>query len=92
MRVNITQELINTHNHGAFSCPVAKAVQAVIGSDVAVNGSYINVWLNEDETITISCPLPIADWIGRYDGREEVVPFSFDLDIENNRITNIEGI
>lgn len=96
MKVYVTQEQIDTKNHSAFSCPIANATHEATENNfelVSVNGSAITLYDWDGQHYKyLSLPAPMQIWLGAYDGNEQVEPFSFDIDLENLTITNIEGI
>lgn len=80
MRIEVTRQDIERGSHGAcWGCPIAIAVSRVAGCAVGVTER--RVLFDQPGWLYHGSPLPseAAAWMHRFDCREEVDPFSFDL-------------
>lgn len=77
--IDVTKEDIAAGDHDkCTTCPVALAMRRATGDLWEVD--YIEARRRRDR-VAISLPPPVTDWIERYDGYEEVLPFQFQLEI-----------
>lgn len=82
MLIHITQPHIDRGCRGdAENCPVKLAIHDASGLICTVAEDYIRFG-NGPDSFQIRTPVAVAVWISRYDRRELVEPFEFELDME----------
>lgn len=84
MKIEVTQQDIDNGVPGdAESCPVALACQRTIPGchDLTVGDDTIEFDIDGD-AMAFDLPAEVATFVHRFDCKDAVAPFAFDLDVE----------
>ena len=83
MKVNVTQELIDSGSHYPHTCPVALAMGEA-GCEHPLASDSLLSWGGIEERLHVSAPRSVAEFIKRYDTSRAHPPgpFSFNLEDE----------
>jgi hypothetical protein len=84
MIVKVTQEDIDHGEQGdCYSCPIARALQRTLNNPLAASDGY-QWWFMGEGKMRGNLPKSCEDFVERFDGREEVFPFEFEIEHENS--------
>jgi hypothetical protein len=82
MTITVTQEDIDNGDLGeAFCCPIARAAQRVLNTDVGVTSSYLTI-SEEFGWRDVRAPQEVTAFVRAFDRNQEVRPFDFELPYE----------
>jgi len=72
--IQVTEEDIEMANYDGDNCPIAQALRRMNYSEVWVSEEIVTI---QDDKIALPCSA--KDFIERYDARDDVEPFSFEI-------------
>ena len=85
VKINVKKEHINEGQRGKCSlCPVDLAVKEIVKPEFGVRVGYVSIIIEKepfDDFLSIRHDFSVAAWIVEYDGKNQVAPMSFEIEV-----------